>query len=132
MKNLKDILKKQYGDGPQDIVLHGADLATQMGYTNVPNHVLYDGNLSSHAKLVYTMLLSYAYTRNHVFPGQERLARQCGMSSRSVWQAIRELDKSGFITVIRRGQGRTNLYVLHFRHVSKQKTDSQKLSTIES
>lgn len=124
MKSIKDVLKQKYGNGPQDIVLDGADVATSMGYTNIPNHILYSGVLSSHAKLVYTMLLSYAYTRNHVFPGQERLARQCGISARSVWEAIRELDKKGFITVIRRGQGRTNLYVLHFQHQPGQRQEA--------
>lgn len=115
MKSLKAILKEKYGNGEQDIVLHGGDIATQLGYTNIPNHVLYSGIIGSHAKLVYTMLLSYAYTRNYVFPGQEKLAEKCGLSSRSVYSALKELDSKGFISVIRRGQGRTNLYVLHFK-----------------
>ncbi len=114
MKSLRDILKAKYGDSSQDIVLHGADIATQQGYTNIPNHVLYAPKLAAQSKLVYTMLLSYAYSRNHVFPGQERLAQQCGLSVRSVYNALKELDEQGFITVIRRGQGRTNLYVLNF------------------
>ena len=131
MKSLKATLKEKYGKGSQDIVLDGADLASQQGYTNIPNHILYDGTISSRAKLVYTMLLSYAYTNNRVFPGQERLARLCGLSARSVWDAIKELDKKRFITVIRRGQGRTNLYVLHFRR-TRNVDNSSKLSTNES
>lgn len=115
MKSLKEIMKSRYGNTDQDIVLHGADIATIQGYTNIPNHVLYSAKISSHAKLVYTMLLSYAYTRNHVFPGQERLAQQCGLSVRSVYSALQELDTQNFISIIRRGQGRTNLYVLNFK-----------------
>jgi len=115
MKSLKEVMKATYGNGKEDIVLHGGDIATQQGYTNIPNHVLYSGIISSNAKLVYTMLLSYAYTRNHVFPGQERLAKQCGMSVRTVYTALQELDTQHFITVVHRGQGRTNLYVLHFQ-----------------
>ncbi len=115
MKSLKEIMKRKYGNSEQDIVLHGADIATMQGYTNIPNHILYSGTISSHAKLVYTMLLSYAYTRNHVFPGQERLAKQCGLSVRSVYTALQELDTRHFISIIRRGQGRTNLYVLNFK-----------------
>ena len=108
-------MKKRYRNSEQDIILHGADLATVQGYTNIPNHILYSSTISSHAKLVYTMLLSYAYTRNHVFPGQERLAQQCGLSVRSVYNALQELDTQSFISIIRRGQGRTNLYVLSFK-----------------
>jgi hypothetical protein len=96
-------------------VLHGADLVSQKGYTIVPNYVLYTEKLSSHAKLVYATLLSYAWNKNAVFPGQERLAGDCGVGVATVRRAIRELKDAEFLTVIRRGLGRTNIYVLHFR-----------------
>lgn len=115
MNDIKSILKKRYGNSGEDIVLHGADYVSQKGYTNIPNYVLYATTIGSHAKLVYAMLLSYAWRNNAAFPGQERLGRDCGISARTVFAALKELDDQGFISIIRRGQGRTNLYVLNFR-----------------
>ena len=68
--------------------------------------------------LYYAMLLKYAWgNKDSVFPGQERLAEDCGTSARTVWTAIKELEKNGFVTIIRRGLGKTNLYILHLRKV---------------
>lgn len=115
MKNIKKILGERYKHSSRDIILDGADIVSQKGYTIIPNYVLYTAKVSPHAKLVYAMLLSYAWNKNAVFPGQERLARECGVSTRTVIRAIRELARSGFLTVIRRGQGATNVYILHFK-----------------
>ncbi|MCB9177030.1 MAG: helix-turn-helix domain-containing protein [Caldilineae bacterium] len=114
MKDLKAILKRSAESG-QNIVLDGADLVSQRGYTIIPNYVLYTSRLSAHAKLVYSVLLSYAWNKNAVFPGQSRLAEECGLGLSTVKRALRELKAAQFITVIRRGLCRTNVYVLHFR-----------------
>ena len=116
MKAIRDILKEKYKDGEQDIVLDGADFISQKGYTIIPNYVLYANNISGHAKLVYALLLSHAWgDKNASFPGQERLAQECGISPRSTWNSLKELEKADFITIIRRGLGKTNVYVLHFK-----------------
>ena len=116
MYNIKTIFKKRYGASGQDIILDGADVVTQKGYTLIPNYVLANDKLSPLAKLVYTMVMSYAWgQKDSAFPGQERVARDCGISSRTVVRAIQELQRMKFITVIRRGRGLTNLYVLHFK-----------------
>ena len=114
MKDIKSILKERYRLSEKDIILEGADVVSQQGYTLIPNYVLNTDKLSAYAKLVYTMLLSYAWgQKNSSFPGQERLAEDSGISLRTVVRTIKELESSQFLTIVRRGRGLTNLYVLH-------------------
>lgn len=120
MKSIEEILKEKYKNSTKEIILDGADLVSQKGYTLIPNYVLHKPGLSGRAKLVYALLLSYAWgDKDASFPGQERLARLCGSSPRSVWSAIKELQLIGLITVVRRGLGKTNLYILHFKKLGK-------------
>ena len=118
MPDLKK-LAQQYTNSEHDIILDGADLITQKGYTLVPNFVLQTDKLSGRAKLVYALLLSRAWgDKTSAFPGQNRLAEECGCSSRSIWTALKELEKHHFLSIVRRGMGRTNLYVLHLKKLS--------------
>ena len=105
----------------QNITLQTLDPVTAGGFTQVPNFLLRDSRLSIGAKITYAMFLSYAWHNDRCFPGQERLAADMGMSVPSVSNFIAELGAHGFITIKRRGQGRTNLYTVHFQ-VSRQST----------
>ena len=96
-----------------NIVLRGADALTRGGYTRVPNHVLTSSKVSPGAKLVYAMLLRYAWQNDFCFPGQERLGRDMGASERSIRTYLKELEREDFIDVRRRGQGRSNFYTLN-------------------
>ena len=96
----------------QNIVLEGFDPVSAGGFTQVPNILLNDPRLSFAAKVSYAKLLSYAWTNNLVFPGQERMARDIGSSKSVVNRAVLELQRQGWLEVRRRGQGKTNLYVL--------------------
>lgn len=116
MKDIKTLLKDRYSKLGRDIVLDGADFISQKGYTIIPNYVLTRDKLSAYAKLVYAMLLSYAWgDKNASFPGQGRLATDCGVSLRTVVRAVQELEEQRFVTIVRRGRGLTNIYVLHFK-----------------
>jgi hypothetical protein len=116
MKDLSAILRARYRDSAEDIVLDGADLVSQGGYTLIPNFILYRSDISAYAKLIYATILSYAWGNNRkAFPGQERLANDCGLGIATVKRHIRELTTSHCMTIIRRGQGRTNVYILHFK-----------------
>jgi predicted transcriptional regulator len=116
MQDLKTVLKQRYGPTGRDIILDGADVVSQRGYTLLPNFILYRPGLSAYAKLIYAMILSYAWgTKRAAFPGQQRLAADCGMGVATVKRYIKELVDKGAMTVVRRGQGRTNIYVLHFK-----------------
>jgi hypothetical protein len=97
----------------RNIVLKGADILTIKGYTQVPNHVLVSTKISPGAKLAYTMLLKYAWEKDSCFPGQERLAKDMGSGVRSVVRYMQELENGRFLKIVRRGQGRPNLYELN-------------------
>jgi DNA-binding transcriptional ArsR family regulator len=98
----------------QNIVLEGFDPVSAGGFTQVPNILLRDPTISSNAKVAYAELLSYAWHNNFVFPGQERMASDTGMSKSTVSRATSELEDSGWLEVRRRGQGKTNMYILKF------------------
>ena len=116
MKDIKTILKERYGKSDRDIVLDGADMVSQRGYTLLPNFILYRDDLSAYGKLIYAMILSYAWgDKRAAFPGQQRLATDCGMGVTTVKRYIKELVDRGAMTVVRRRQGKTNVYILHFK-----------------
>ena len=97
----------------RNIEVIGADLVTLHGFTQVPNFILKDPNISVGAKVAYAMFLSYAWHNDFCFPGQDRLAQDMGMSRVRVTQLIAELERARMVTIQRRGQGKTNLYVVH-------------------
>src|SRR5215218_3529223 len=81
----------------RNIILNGADVLTAKGYTQVPNHVLVSDRLSPGAKLTYAMLLKYAWQNDSCFPGQERLAKDMGVTDRSVRTYLQELEREQFV-----------------------------------
>lgn len=97
----------------RNIELIGADPVTRHGFTQVPNFILTNKNLSVGAKLAYAMLLKYAWTDSAVFPGQQKLADDMGAGERSVRTYLKELEDANFLEVKQRGLGQTNLYRLH-------------------
>ena len=99
----------------RNLILKGADLATQKGWTGVPNFILESKDISVGAKLTYAMLLKYAREKAESFPGQDRLAVDMGTGKRSIVRYIAELEKVGLLTVKRRGQGRSNIYTVHIK-----------------
>lgn len=70
--------------------------------------------------IVYSKFLQYAWSNDFCFPGQERLAEEIGCTRVRVTQFVKELQEQGLVEVTRRGQGKTNVYRLHFR-VKSQK-----------
>ena len=67
------------------------------------------------AKMAYTALLSYAWHNDFCYPGQDRMAKEIGSSRKSVNLWLQELDEKGFIKIVRRGQGKTNLYEVNLK-----------------
>jgi Helix-turn-helix domain len=110
----------------RNIKLKGADPITQHGFTQMPNVVLRNPNISVGAKVVYTMFLSYAWGDSQCFPGQDRLAQDIGMTRVRVTQLIGELEAAGLIEITRRGQGKTNTYELDIRVEPKKPTSRSK------
>ena len=97
----------------RNIEIVGADPVTRHGFTQVPNFVLTNKDLSVGAKLAYAMLLKYAWTDDACFPGQQKLAEDIGSGERSVRTYLKELEEAHFLEVTQRGLGKTNLYRLH-------------------
>src|ERR1700754_3582155 len=83
----------------------------RLGFTSVPNYI-FGLPISSNAKLVYMALLSYAWTNQSCYPGLEKLCRDVSLTDKPVTKAIHELSDAGLLDVKRRGQGKTNLYIL--------------------
>lgn len=99
----------------RNIKLVGADALSQRGFVQVPITIVRNSDLSMGAKMVYTALLSYAWHNDYCFPGQDRMAEDLGSSRKSVNLWLQELDGKGFVKIIRRGQGKTNLYEVNLK-----------------
>src|SRR4030081_1372555 len=97
----------------RNIILDGADVLTVKGFTQGPNRVLVSARLSPGAKLTYAMLLKYAWQNDYCFPGQERLAKDMGVTDRSVRTYLQELERERFVAIHQRGLGKPNLYELN-------------------
>lgn len=108
-RHIGDILKDR------NIKLIGADAATLGGFTQVPNFLLKSKMLSAGDKLAFAMLLSYAWQNDHCFPGQRRLADDMGLHETNVRKHLKSLQTNGYLTIERRGQGKTNIYILNLK-----------------
>src|SRR3989304_6082563 len=82
--------------------------ALKHGFTQIPRYILSDHKLTFGARLTYAVLLSYAWQEGSCFPGQEKMAKDLGVSRRMVSEYLQELRRPGFITGRRRGLGEAN------------------------
>lgn len=84
--------------------LQVANEALRHGFTIIPNYVLRAANLSRDAKLLYGILLSYAWQKGSCFPGYETLQKDMSCGSAQISRYIKELKVSGWLHVTRRGR----------------------------
>ena len=103
----------------RNIKFESADPVSAGGFTQLPNFILKDPDISVGAKVVYAMFISYGWHNDFCFPGQDRLATDMGMSRSRTTEFVTELEKARLITIQRRGQGKTNIYTIHFRVKTK-------------
>lgn len=89
------------------------------GFVQLPKLVLYARNLSRDAKLLYAVLLGYAWQEKRCFPGYGRLCDDMDASENMVRKYMRELEAVHLLSQRRRGQGRTNMYLLHDLRTAK-------------
>jgi hypothetical protein len=88
-------------------------------YAPVPEELLFDHEISSHAKVIWGLLdrridnQHDSDTNGAAFPGRDWLAGHMGVSVPTVDRAIKELCAAGWVTVERPCGGRRNLYTLH-------------------
>ena len=106
-------IARNIADIARNIEIVGADPITLHGFTQVPNFVLTQKELSVGAKLAYAMLLKYAWGDQACYPGQLKLAEDMGAAERSVRTYLKELETVGILEIRQRGLGKTNHYRLH-------------------
>jgi hypothetical protein len=109
-----DHIGKQLAAIEQNIKVNSTDPIALHGFTQLPNFILRNPDLSATAKTAYALLLSYAWHNNMCFPGQERLAEHMGTHVATVSRAMAELQEFSLIEIERRGQGKTNFYTINF------------------
>ena len=125
------LLMEKYSDGLEHIAMRvrNIELVTddpvaRGGFTQVPNFLFDIKELTFGARVVYAKFLQYAWHNDFCFPGQERLATELGCTRVRVTQFVKELQEHGLVEVTRRGQGKTNIYKLHFRVQSQKRKRS--------
>jgi hypothetical protein len=113
----RDNNHRDYGEVPPAQELEPGTLVIQdqsirLGFVQLPKLVLYARNLTRDAKLLYAVLLGYAWQAGSCFPGYARLCYDMGASENTVRVYMRELEQAGLLKQRRRGLGKTNIYIL--------------------
>ena len=83
----------------QNIKLNTADPIARYGFTQLPNFILRNPDISIGAKTTYALFLSYAWHNNLCFPGQDTLAKAMGMSIGSINAFVKDLESVGLIEI---------------------------------
>jgi hypothetical protein len=107
------IISSAVREAPASDTILVEDASLPRGFVQLPKQVLYACNLSRDAKLLYAILLGYAWQEQRCFPGYQRLCADLDASENAVRTWMRELEDTHLISQRRRGQGRTNLYLFH-------------------
>ena len=102
---------EQYTSTDPDAWVIFEDRALAGGFTQIPNAIVRNPDLSMQAKYLYGLLLSYAWQDTETFPGLERLRKDTGAKTETLRKYIYELVEAGVLEVKRRGRGKTNLYI---------------------
>ncbi len=97
-------------DQPTVFLSRGTDVRLAGGFTQVPNCVLRSRTLSSGAKVLYGVLLSYAWQDGACHPDQATMAADLGCTDRQVRRGLKELEEEHLVQVHRRGLQQPNLY----------------------
>lgn len=83
-------------------------------FTQIPNEVLFYDKISVQARLLYAILVSFAWFEDECFPGQARLAAAMGCKERAIRKYLAELREHNLIEWKRRegAVGLTNVYFI--------------------
>src|SRR6266851_2233466 len=79
----------------RNIELATSDPIARGGFTQVPNFILKNPQISVGAKVAYAMFLSYAWNNDFCFPGQDGLAKDMGITRPRVTQFDRRTTSGG-------------------------------------
>ena len=84
-------------------------------YGLISQEVMNSDELSQKAKLLYSMLVSFAGNKDKAFPSQKLLAERLGMSKSTVNRAIKELEENEIIKIVKQQTANgfeTNIYII--------------------
>lgn len=84
-------------------------------YGLISQEVMNSDELSQKAKLLYSMLVSFAGNKDKAFPSQKLLAERLGMSKSTVNRAIKELEDNEIIKIVKQQNAngfKTNIYII--------------------
>lgn len=97
----------------QEPLVQYEDLEQATGFTQISNALLrcYP-ELSDGEKITYAVLKSFAYVGPETFVGEETLARARGITVSTVSRHLNRLIEIGLVKVRRRGQGKTNVWII--------------------
>lgn len=85
--------------------------------------------LSGNLKLVFILMANYADEKDRCYPSQATLARQAGVSEKTIQRAIEKLEEIGFVSVLRKGTGnKSSVYCLNFEVEGSQNVTPDNLS----
>lgn len=84
------------------------------GYTMIGNKVVHNPDLSLQAKGLYWYLYSMCFKKDACYTSYDYISKNIKISRNSVHKYLAELRDAGYLIVKRRGQGRTNKYILKF------------------
>jgi len=84
----------------------------QGGFTAIPNVILENTKITLGARMTYAMLLKYAWQKDFCFPAHKRIAKDLGVSERSVRTFLDELRGKELIEWKRRGLTLPNIYYI--------------------
>lgn len=104
MDRIKNILEKH-----TIVILNNA---LKHGFAQIPRYVLKDKRMSFGARLTYAVLLSYAWQEDSCFPGQDRMAKDLGVTRKAINSYLTELRRWKYVEWERRGLGKTNIYYI--------------------
>jgi hypothetical protein len=87
------------------------------GFTKILNPILRNPDLTDFEVRLYGVMLSYGWQDGFCFPGQERLAKDCGCSISKVYRGLKGLEKKSLIGVrhrpLHKGVNMTNVYTFN-------------------
>ena len=110
---MRDPRHDNEGHRDREPLVQYEDLEQATGFTQINNAVLrcYP-ELSDGEKMTYAVLKSFAYVGPETFVGEETLARARDITVSTISRHMSRLIEVGLVKVRRRGQGKTNIWII--------------------
>tara|TARA_R100000544_G_scaffold36279_1_gene24321 strand:- start:38 stop:703 length:666 start_codon:yes stop_codon:yes gene_type:complete len=100
-----------------------------MNYANILTlNICKVQGLNPYAKYIYIILASYVDGEGKCYPSLETIAKNSGLSVKTVWRSINYLDENNFINKVSGSKGISNKYIVHCpleKEMNEKDMDSQ-------